>query len=116
MLSYNSCLDRLGEVAKIQTHIHTQAHLAWRDKTIVIFIAPALKESVMYQGHLTHLSLRHSSVLSASLFYCFLIYGSQWAKALTCGGHTLHHHYYQVEPSCNIASKKHLRGGVSDYT
>lgn len=94
-------------------HTHTQVHLAWQDKTILIFIAPALKESVMYQGHLTHLSLRHSSVLLASLFYCFLIYGSQWAKALTWGGHTLHHYYYQVDPSYNIVSKIHQKGKVS---
>lgn len=60
----------------------SRAQTYWQDVTVLIVTAPALKENVMYQGHLTHLSHGHSSVLLAPLFYSFLIYGSQRAEAL----------------------------------
>lgn len=48
------------------TLIHTWAHSGWQDRTMVIINAPSLRDSVIDQGHLTHLSLRHSSVLPVS--------------------------------------------------
>lgn len=72
------------------------------NKTPLIFIAPSLKESVMYQGHLTHPSLKHSSALSA-----FLSFTAVWSTAL--GG--LGHFYIKGE----LASPPSSPGGVSAW-
>lgn len=94
------------------THTHTQAHLAWEDKTILIFIARGFEGECNVPRSLnTSISQTFISALSVSLLLLSDIRLSAGYSPHT-SGHTLDQHYNQVLPSC--LSEKHLRGEASD--